>query len=100
MKLLSKVSLEETEFLGEEYFRDENFEVEEVIGGRTALLYFDVEVETHIQQDDTGWFIKSEIIHVEFQDGYFTDDGDLVVITNDRARALENKLKKLIKSEL
>ena len=100
MELLSSINLEETDFPGEEYFRDENFEVEEVIGGRTALLYFDVEVVACFQSEDTGSFIESETIDVEYQDGYFNDDGDPVVVSNDRVRALENKLEKLIKSEL
>ncbi len=100
MKLLSSINLEETDFPGEGYFRDEAFEVEEVIGGRTALLYFDVEVAAYVQSEDTGSFIDSEVIHVGYQDGYFKDDGDIVVITNDRSRALENKLKNLIKSEI
>jgi len=100
MKLLSSINLEETDFLGEEYFRDENFEVETVIGDRTALLYFDVEVVAYVQSEITGTFRESEIIHVEYQDGYFKDDGAFVVVTNDRVRAFENKLEKLIKEEL
>ena len=100
MKLLSSINLEETDFPGEEYFRNEAFEVEEVIGDRTALLYFDVEVAAYIHSEDTGSFIESEVIHVGYQDGYFKDDGDFVVVTNDRVRAFENKLEKLIKEEL
>ena len=100
MKLLSSINLEEMEFLGEEYFRDEDFEVETTIGGRTALLYFDVEVVACFQSEDTGSFIESETIDIEYDCGYFKDDGAFVVVTNDRARALENKLEKLIKSEL
>lgn len=100
MELLSSINLEETDFPGEEYFRDEDFEVEEVIGGRTALLYFDVEVAAYFITEDTGSFRDNEIIHVEYQDGYFTDDSDPVVVANDRSRALENKLEKLIKNEL
>jgi len=100
MELLSSINLEQTEFQGEWYFRNEAFEVETTIGGRTALLYFYVEVAAYFITEDTGSFRESEVIHVEYQDGYFDDDGDIVVITNDRARALENKLKNLIKSEL
>jgi len=100
MKLLSSINLEETEFLGEEYFRDEEFEVEEVIGGRTALLYFEVEVVAYFRDEETGSFRDSEVIYVEYQDGYFKDYGDPVVVTNDRMRALENKLEELIKKEL
>src|SRR5690554_6338001 len=100
MKLLSSINLEETDFPGEGYFRNEAFEVEEVIGDRTALLYFDVEVAAYVQSEETGSFRESEVIHVGFQDGYFKDDGDFVVVTNNRARALENKLEKLIKEEL
>lgn len=100
MKLLSRINLEQTEFPGEWCFSVENFEVETTIGGRTALLYFDVEVAAYVRSEDTGSSIESEVIHVEYQDGYFKDDGDFVVVTNNRARALENKLEKLIKEEL
>ena len=105
MKLLSKVNLEETDLLEEEYFRDEAFEVEELIGGRKALIYFDVEVVVYSKCNYIDGLVESvhkeeEMVYVEFDSGYFTDDGDLVPLSDKEINELEKKVEKLIKLEL
>ena len=105
MKLLSKVNLEDTDFPGEGYFRDEEFEVEEVIGVRTVLLYFDVEVvvdyyENYIDGMFESRHVRTCTVSVEYDSGYFTDDGDLVPLSDKEINELEKKVEKLIKLEL
>ena len=105
MKLLSRINLEETDFLGEEYFRDENFEVEATIGGRTALLYFDVEVvvdyyDNYIDGRFESRHVRAHTVSVEYDYGYFDDDGDVVTLSDKEINKLEKKVEKLIKLEL
>lgn len=105
MKLLSKVNLEETDFLEEEYFRDEAFEVEELIGGRKVSLYFDVEVvvyyyDNYIDGRFESRHVSRRAVSVEYDCGYFTDDGDLVPLSDKEIKDLEKKVEKLIKEVL
>jgi len=105
MKLLSKVNLEETDFLGEEYFRDENFEVEATIGVRTTLLFFDVEVvvdycDNYIDGIFESRHVRTCTVSVEYDSGYFDDDGDIVALTEREIKELEKEVKQLIKEEL
>lgn len=105
MKLLSKVNLEDTDFLEEEYFRDEAFEVETTIGDRAAILYFDVEVvvdyyDNYIDGRFESRHVRTCTVSVEYDCGYFDDDGDVVVVTDKEKRGLEKKVEKLIKEVL
>ena len=105
MKLLSKVNLEETDFPGEGYFRDEAFEVETTIVGRTALLYFYVEVvvdyyDNYIDGRLESSHVRTCTVSVEYDCGYFDDDGDLVPLSDKEIKELEKKVEKLIKLEL
>lgn len=105
MKLLSSINLEETEFPEEEYFRDEEFEVEGKINGRKALLYFDVEVivdyyDNYIDDMFESRHVRTCTVSVEYDSGYFDDDGDVVVVTNKEIKKLEKEVEQLIKEEL
>jgi len=105
MKLLSKVNLEDTDFPGEGYFRDEEFEVEEVIGVRTVLLYFDVEVvvdyyDNYIDGMFESRHVRTCTVSVEYNSGYFTDDGDVVVVTERRRKEIEREVAQLIINQL
>lgn len=105
MKLLSKVNLEDTDFPGEGYFRDEDFEVEGKINGRKALLYFDVEVivdyyDNYIDGMFESRHVRTCTVSVEYNSGYFTDDGDVVVVTDKEIKKLEKEVEQLIKEEL
>ena len=105
MKLLSRINLEETDFLKEEYFRDEAFEVECKINGRKASLYFDVEVvvdyyDNYIDGRFESRHVQTCTVSVEYDCGYFDDDGDVVVLTDKEINELEKEVKQLIKSEL
>lgn len=105
MKLLSKVNLEETDFLEEEYFRDEAFEVEGKINVRKVSLYFYVEVvvdyyDNYIDGRFESRHVRTCTVNVEYDCGYFDDDGDVVVVTDKEKRGLEKKVEKLIKEVL
>lgn len=105
MKLLSRINLEETDLPKEEYFRDEALEVEGKINGRKALIYFDVEVVVYSKCNYIDGLVESvhkeeEMVYVEFDSGYFTDDGDVIVVTDKEINELEKKVEKLIKLEL
>ena len=105
MKLLSSINLADTDFPGEGYFRDEEFEVEAIIGVRTALLYFDVEVvvdyyDNYIDGMFESRHVRTCTVSVEYDSGYFDDDGDVVALTEIGIKVLEKKVKQLIKEEL
>lgn len=105
MKLLSKVNLEETDLLKEEYFRDEAFEVEGKINGRKASLYFDVEVvvdyyDNYIDGRFESRHVRTFTVSVEYDSGYFNDDGDVMVVTDKRRNEIEKNVKQLIINEL
>lgn len=107
MKLLSKVNLEETDFLEEEYFRDEAFEVECKINGRKASLYFDVEVvvdyyDNYIDGRFESRHVRTCTVNVEYDCGYFDDDGDVVKLSDKKIKELEKEkeVKQLIINEL
>ncbi len=105
MKLLSKVNLEDTDFLGDAYFRDEAFEVECKINGRKSSLYFDVEVvvdyyDNYIDGRFESRHVREQTISVEYDCGYFDDDGDVVTLSDKEINELEKKVEKLIKLEL
>lgn len=105
MKLLSKVNLEDTDFLEEEYFRDEAFEVECKINGRKSSLYFDVKVvvdyyDNYIDGRFESRHVRTCTVSVEYDSGYFTDDGDIVQLSDKEINELEKKVEKLIKLEL
>ena len=105
MKLLSKVNLEETDLPEEEYFRDEAFEVECKINGRKSSLYFDVEVvfdyyDNYIDGRFESRHVRTCTVSVEYDCGYFDDDGDVVPLSDKEINDFENKLKNLIKSEI
>lgn len=105
MELLSSINLEETDFPGEGYFRDEAFEVETTIVGRTALLYFYVEVvvdyyDNYIDGRFESRHVRTCTVSVEYDCGYFDDDGDVVKLSDKKIKELEKEVKQLIKSEL
>jgi len=105
MELLSNINLEETDFPGEGYFWNENFEVEEVVGNRTALLYFDVEVvvdyyDNYIDGRFESRHVRTCTVSVEYDSGYFTDDGDVVKLSDKKIKELEKEVKQLIINEL
>lgn len=105
MKLLSKVNIEETDFLEEEYFRDEAFEVEAIINGRKVLLYFDVDVVVYYKRNYIDGMVESvyaekEMVSVEYDSGYYTDDGDFVPLSDKEIKELERNVKQLIINEL
>lgn len=105
MKLLSKVNLEETDLPEKEYFRDEAFEVEELIGGRKVSLYFYVEVvvdyyDNYIDGRFESRHVRKCTVSVEYDCGYFDDDGDVVKLSDKEIKDLEKKVEKLIKEVL
>ena len=105
MKLLSSINLEDTDFLKEEYFRDEAFEVECKINGRKSSLYFDVEVvvdyyDNYIDGRFESRHVRTCTGSVEYDCGYFDDDGDVVVLTERRRKEIEKEVENLIKEVL
>lgn len=63
MKLLSSINLEETNSRKRNISRDEDFEVEAIIGSRTALLYFDVEVVVDYYDNYIDGMFESSITY-------------------------------------
>lgn len=98
MKILSEVYFEDSDFIDENYFLNKEFEVEKKFGDRTAILFFEVEIIQTIETEETGSFIKREVIYVEYDSGCFKDDGEMVVLTQERVKELENELHNLLKS--
>ena len=59
-------------------------------------LFFEEIIQT-IETEETGSFIKREVIYVEYDSGCFKDDGEMVVLTQERVKELENELHNLLK---
>lgn len=103
MKLITSIELDGE---GTKYFADDSFEVEaETVGGRTVLLYFDVEVAVDYYDNYIdGRFESSHAwkhtVSVEYDCGYFMDDGDFLVVTERRRREIEKEVEQLIINEL
>lgn len=102
MKLITDIELDGD---GTKYFADDSFEVEAVIEGRTVLMYFDVEVAVDYYDNYIdGRFESSHVCEytgrVEYDFGYFTDDGDVMVVTERRRKEIEREVEQLIINEL